>query len=31
MMERADDGEWRLAHGPARIPLTYTIQAIKQP
>jgi len=30
MMERADDGEWRLAHAPARIPLTYTIQAIKR-
>ena len=30
MMERADDGEWRLANTHARIPLTYTIQAIKR-
>jgi hypothetical protein len=25
----AADGEWRLAEGGARVPLTYTLQAVK--
>jgi SAM-dependent methyltransferase len=26
---RGDDGEWRLTEGRARVPLTYTLQAVK--
>jgi SAM-dependent methyltransferase len=29
VMHRADDGEWRLADHPERLPLTYTLQARK--
>ena len=28
-MVRGDDGEWRLTDRPARLPLTYTLQAVK--
>ena len=28
-MERAGDGEWRLSEEPWRLPLTYTLQAVK--
>lgn len=28
-MVKGDDGEWRLAEYPERLPLTYTLQAIK--
>ena len=28
-MERAGDGEWRLSEEPRRLPLTYTLQAVK--
>ena len=30
-MERLGNGEWRLAENPARLPHTYTLQAVKQP
>ena len=30
LMERAPNGEWRLADRPARLPHTYTLQAVKQ-
>jgi SAM-dependent methyltransferase len=29
-MWRDEDGEWRLADRPARLPLTYTLQAVKR-
>jgi hypothetical protein len=29
-MERASNGEWRLADRPARLPHTYTLQALKR-
>jgi len=29
LMELADDGEWRLKERPWRLPLTYTLQAVK--
>jgi len=29
-MERLDNGEWRLADRPWRLPHTYTLQAVKQ-
>jgi SAM-dependent methyltransferase len=29
LMEQGADGEWRLRQGRARLPLTYTLQAIK--
>jgi hypothetical protein len=29
-MELADDGEWRLKDRPWRLPLTYTLQAVKR-
>ncbi len=28
-MERRPDGEWVLAEHPERLPLTYTLQAVK--
>jgi hypothetical protein len=28
-MERREDGEWRLADRPWRLPLTYTLDAVK--
>ena len=28
-MERGDDGEWRLREHPERLPLTYTLQAVR--
>ena len=28
-MEQAGDGEWRLSGEPWRLPLTYTLQAVK--
>ena len=28
-MERDADGEWRLREGPERLPMTYTLTAIK--
>jgi SAM-dependent methyltransferase len=30
LMERAPNGEWRLADRPARLPHTYTLQAVKR-
>jgi SAM-dependent methyltransferase len=30
MMEQSDDGEWRLADRPWRLPCTYTLQAVKR-
>jgi len=30
LMEHAPDGEWRLADEPWRVPLTYTLQAVKR-
>jgi SAM-dependent methyltransferase len=30
-MEQIEGGEWRLADNPARLPHTYTIQAVKRP
>ncbi|HEY6500977.1 MAG TPA: class I SAM-dependent methyltransferase [Streptosporangiaceae bacterium] len=30
MMEQSDDGEWRLADRPRRLPCTYTLQAVKR-
>jgi hypothetical protein len=29
-MEQVGDGEWRLADNPARLPHSYTIQAVKR-
>jgi hypothetical protein len=29
LMERADDGEWRLVDRPWRLPLTYTLEALR--
>ena len=29
-MVRGDDGEWRLVTAPERLPLTYTLQAVKR-
>jgi hypothetical protein len=29
-MERPADGEWRLADRPWRLPLSYTLQAVKR-
>ena len=29
-MELLDDGEWRLADRPARLPHSYTLQAVKR-
>jgi SAM-dependent methyltransferase len=29
-MDLGDDGEWRLTDRPLRLPLTYTLQAVKQ-
>jgi hypothetical protein len=29
-MEQVGDGQWRLADNPARLPLSYTIQAVKR-
>jgi SAM-dependent methyltransferase len=29
MMRRGDDGEWHLADRPERLPLTYTLQAVR--
>lgn len=29
LMRKADDGEWRLADRPERLPHTYTLQAVK--
>jgi len=31
LMDRGDDGEWRLRDRPERLPLTYTLQAIRPP
>ena len=28
-MELMRDGEWRLRKGPERLPLTYTLQAVR--
>jgi len=28
-MDKGADGEWRLRQQPDRLPLTYTLQAIK--
>jgi hypothetical protein len=28
-MERSADGEWRLADRPWRIPLSYTLRAVR--
>ena len=28
-MDRGDDGEWRLREHPERLPLTYTLQAVR--
>jgi SAM-dependent methyltransferase len=30
-MHLADDGEWHLSHHPERMPLSYTLQAVKRP
>jgi SAM-dependent methyltransferase len=30
MMEQSEDGEWRLADRPWRLPCTYTLQAVKR-
>jgi SAM-dependent methyltransferase len=30
MMVQSDDGEWRLADRPCRLPCTYTLQAVKR-
>lgn len=29
LMDRGDDGEWRLRDRPERLPLTYTLQAVR--
>jgi hypothetical protein len=30
-MKQIGNGEWRLAENPARLPHTYTLQAVKRP
>jgi hypothetical protein len=29
-MELAEDGEWRIVDRPLRVPLSYTLQAVRE-